>query len=249
MSIIRFIVFISIFCILLSCEKCPEPVSNEGVIRGYVRNDLSENLEGVQVTASGPYGKLTKLTDSEGVYEFKDMGNGNYHLEFKRNDMGTRRLYNIRVFKDETVYAPIMLYHLPGDFKMPSLVKAYLAPRPRAYPSEPYVCIQTNVSSASSKWYNYRFEIILFFSRTPDVSYTKFDFAFSHWEGYYWDDPVCLYCNPSSLPFNKGEKVYVIAYAGNRNENQGLLDPYTGKTEFSTIDLTRYTRIVEFVMP
>lgn len=236
-------------CILLSCERQPEPVSKEGNIRGTVRFETQDTLEGVQVTAFGPYGNSTVVTNSQGFYEFKEVGNGNYHIEFKRHDLGTRTLYNIRVFKDDTVYAPIMLYHLPGDFRMPSLVKAYMAPRPRAYPSDQYVCIETNLTPDNIKWYYYQLNLILFFSRTPDVSYEKYDFAFSGWEGYYWDNPVCLYCNPASLPFSKGEKIYVIAYASNRNEYQGQMDPYSGKTEFSTLDRTRHSGIVDFVMP
>ncbi|MGE5418750.1 MAG: carboxypeptidase-like regulatory domain-containing protein [Chloroflexota bacterium] len=234
---------------LLSCGKIPEVVNNEGKISGYVRDDRWKELSDVIVKACGPYGESTAVTNSEGFYEFSGMGNGSYYLEFSRNDLGIRRMYNLRIFSGEAVKADMTLYALPGSFRMPVFKRAYIGSRPRSFPAENWICIETNVTSINRERYNYGFDIVLFLSRNQDVTIDRYDVIFPQWDGMFWDDPIILYLYPSRLPFKKGEEIYVVGYAGNKNENPDKLDPYTGKPEFSTFDRARHTNIVSFSMP
>lgn len=246
----RQILYCSIMILLLiSCEKSPQAVNNAGIISGYARDEQWNELSEVVVSAFGPYGKLSTTTDSEGHYEFNGMGNGSYYLEFGRNDLGIRRLYNIRIFNGESVRADIVLYELPGDFRMPEFKRAYIGTRPRSYPVQKWICLETNVTSVNQKIYNYGFELILFLSRKPDISCEKYDLVFPYWNGMWWDDPITFYIDPPMLPFKTGEEIFVICYAGNKNEDPDQLDPYTGRPEFSSLDRTRHSNVVSFIMP
>jgi hypothetical protein len=248
-EMMRNIIYYSIIILLISCEKSPQPINSTGIISGYTRDDRWNELANVQVTAFGPYGESVAVTDNEGHYEFKGMGNGSFYLEFGRSDLGIRRLYNIRIFNDESVKADIKLYALPGNFRMPEFKKAYIGPRPRSYPAQDWVCLETNVTSINGEMYNYGFDIILFLSRKSDVTFEKCDLMVTWWDGMFWDNPIILYMDPHRLPFTKGEEIFVIGYAGNKNENPDQLDPYTGKSEYSTLDRARHTNTVSFIMP
>lgn len=247
MSVVHKILCLSLPFLMVSCGE--QPLSSNGIIRGMVIDNEWRELEGVTVKAIGPYGKQDVLTGSQGEFEFTGMENGTYFLEFSRKNLGTRRLYNIQIFDDETVQVRMTLYTLPANFRIPPFVKVYMAPIPRSYPEQDWVCIQTAATMGNREPFNYGFEFILFFSKTPDVTLEKYDFILTDWHGAFWDNPICLYCNPAYLPFKKGEKLYIRAYAFNRGENPDQLDPYTGKPEFSTLDRTRYSNVIEFTMP
>lgn len=237
------------FYALSSCEKYPDPISNLGVISGYVSDETSKKLSDVCVTACGAYGKSSTMTNSEGYYEFTGLGNGSYFLEFARKDMGTRRLYNLKIFGDEKISASISLLTLPGNFTMPEFVKASIGSMPRSYPVYDWIRIETNVTSTNRELYGYGFDFILFLGTREGLSCENYDLVISRWTALFYDNPITIYLEPWSLPFLKGQKVYVMGYAANKYESSDILDPFTGKPEFPTLNPQRHTNVVSFIMP
>ena len=233
--------------LLQSCEKELGPLTTNSVIYGsatlYWSNEPDPNQ--ITVVASGPYGEKSTMVDASGSYMFTGMGNGTYYLDFSQEGYGTIRQYGIQVYGNDTVLAqPAYLFKLIGPFDMPSFKDAYSTYRDGI----PFISIETDMIQPS---YSVPMPIILFLGTGEDVS----------WESNRYSSPaidygtnevgaLTLYLSAPMLPFESGTRVFVMGYVCNYDEYYaGSLDTYHGKNHFSTLDKTRHSNTVSFIMP
>ncbi len=252
-------IFLSLFLILLlaySCEKEPVPLTTNSVIKGRVYGVYPETDEGFLVTAYGPYGNSSAYTDVNGYFQIKGIGNGTYYVEYSKEGYGTIRQYNIQVFGNDTVTAYVVqMYKLPSSLKLPYLRKCYTDVRPRYYPEKQWICFDTDVTLHYAD--KFGMDFMLCMDTSDDVSWDRYKLVDFTWSGqyngdswsFYIDPEIIRYQNSGNFPFKSGEKVYVRGYPCNKGEASGYLDTYLGKRQFSTLDKTRSTNVVSFIMP
>jgi hypothetical protein len=236
----------------LSCEKDPVPLTTNSVITGTVHiNSSGIDYDSTIVVASGPYGQSSALTDIDGHFVIPGLGNGTYLLDYSREGFGTIRQYNIQLFGNDTAYAVIVeLFKIPEVKYLPVLGKAYNDIRPRYYPQKTFVCIDTDLSPTAE---SFSLQFVLCLGTDEDVSWNNcriYDFS---WEMAVNSDHMTIYLDPDRLRntylFRTGEKVYVVGYLCNKQEMYGYLDTYLGIRQYSTLDKTRFTNVISFIMP
>ena len=233
-----------------ACEKDPEALTSNSVITGHVALNNSNPVEpsGIKVVASGPYGHSTFSTDGYGNFVIGGLGNGTYYLDYSKKGYGSVRQYNIQLFGGDTVRAyEVILFEKPGDFEMPELTKAYIKRIPFGEPFGDYIWIETDVTS----YFDY--QIIFYMSNRNDVSWNKNTFTVHAWPRMLSLQPEILAFEFQNygLPFESGTKVYLRAYPCNIAEWQsgGYVDIYHGTEILSTLDKSRASNVISFIMP
>jgi hypothetical protein len=232
------------------CEKDPDPLTTHGVIRGHASlyNEYTEEPANIKVTASGPYGSKSTTTEAEGGFNIDGIGNGTYYLDYGKEGYGTIREYNIRMFGDDTVYARgAMLFKNPAA-AIPNFIKAYTANKPRTFPLRINVFIETNASNNGSV---FGLDVMLYMDISQDVAWNRNGFSYPASDAYVNDDNVhTIYVDPAIIPFKSGTKVYVKGYPCNIQEyGYGYFDTYLGIPMYSTLDKSKPTNVVSFIMP
>lgn len=228
------------------CEKEPVPLTTNSVIYGMVQAGYEGG--GIKVTAFGPYGSKSTVTDENDNFSIDSLGNGTYYLEYMKEGFGTMRQYSIQVFGNDTVRAYItQLYRLPELLAPPTLVRAYTGVRPRSYPEKTWIAIDTDFRQENINEKIY--QMVLFFSDRKDVAWN-----ISKQSGFFYDiqfnnQLMTLYVDIPRLSFKSGTKVYVIAYPCNNQENSPYLDTYLGRLIYSTLDKNHPSNVVSFTMP
>jgi hypothetical protein len=221
--------------LLASCEKEPEPLTSNSVIKGYAYIDERnyEEPTDVKVVASGPYGQKSAITDDNCRFEITGLGNGSYYLDYSREGYGTIRQYGIQLFGNDTVQADYVdLYKLPpAGFAMPRLT------------STNWVTEGLRIRTDYSKQYEF-WPFRLFFDTENNVSYNHYTYTYADRCNYMNE----IYVNPYYIPFPSGTKVYAIGYYSNQRD-QGYLDMYTNKRVFSTLDKDNHSNVISFTMP
>jgi hypothetical protein len=232
------------------CEKDPEPLTTHGVIHGHASlyDVYPEEPARIKVTASGPYGNTSTATEADGSFMLDGLGNGTYYLDYSLEGFGTIREYNIRVFDDDTVYARgASLFKKPVS-AIPQFIKAYTAFKARSYPLTTYVCIE---ESASTNGTVFGLDLMLFMDTSPDVAWDRNGFSYPASDAYVNDNNVhTIYVDPLIIPFESGTKVYIKGYPCNTQEyGYGYFDVYLGIPLYSTLDKSKSTNVVSFIMP
>ena len=247
------LLWISIFFIILinfGCEKDPEPLTTNSVIRGtvWLHNEYSEEPSNIKVTASGPYGNKSSTSQANGMFSIDGLGNGTYYLDYSKEGYGTIREYSISVFGNDTVHARgAYLFKKPAS-AVPTLIKAYSAIRDRFFPLTTFVCIETSASNNGSI---FGLDVMLYMDDSPDVAWDRFEISNPASDANVNDANVhTIYIDPVIIPFESGTKVYVRGYPFNTEEfRSGYLDTYQGIPMYSTLDKSKSTNVVSFIMP
>jgi hypothetical protein len=212
------------------------------MISGRVEMDDWDNSpEGVRVLAHGPYEEHSTATNQDGNYELGGLGNGTYDLEFSKEGFGTMKAYGIQVFGNDTLRRNTFMYEMMGAFKVPRLLEVLTASGYWLQSNE--IAITTNLSASKETNWGIR----LFFAKHPDVSYRDF---YCHRNGRRlrrngYDNSLIIADN---LPFESGEKIYLIAYVCNPGD-EGYWDAYLGRLIFSTLNREEHSQVMEFTMP
>ena len=227
---------------LFSCGEDLEPLTTNSVLKGkaYLAYYDETGYDGIRVLASGPYGQTSTLTDTYGHFTFSGLGNGTYFLEYSKDGCGTLRQYGIRLFGYDTVWAQeVQLFKIPEpDYTMPSFISA----SSETIDGTVFIIIETSLPEAS---YSY-LPAMLFLDVTSEVSWKSYEISYPGDLDHYND----IYINSESLSFKSGTRVYVIGYICNPLEySSGYLDTYLGISLYSTLDPSKYSNVVSFIMP
>lgn len=247
-----FILCLTLGCgLVISCEKDLVPLTTNSVITGTVYISAPVSAEGIMVVATGPYGQSSALTNANGNFLISDLGNGTYCLDYSKEGYGTIRQHNIQVFGNDTVRAYIVqLFEKPDVPKLPTFNKAYYDIRPRSYPQRSFISIDTDLAPTAE---SFRLQFVLCLGTNESVSWNNYKVYDFSWEMAVNNDFMTIYLDPYRLHntylFNSGEKVYVRGYPCNKGESGGYLDTYLGIIQYSTLDKTRSTNVISFIMP
>jgi hypothetical protein len=234
---------------MLACEKDPEPLTTNSAITGWASlyNEYSDESVNIRVTATGPYGHKSATVDASGMFMIDGLGNGTYSLDYSLDGYGTIRQYGIRLFGNDTARVQgAQLFKMPS-VAVPSFTKAYTEIRDRYGPPTTFVCIETSVSDHSI----FGLEVMIYMKTGSDVAWNKYDFFYPASDANFNDANVhTVYIDPAVLPFKSGTEVYLKGYSCNTQEYYyGYLDTYLGESMLSTLDKSKSTTVLSFIMP
>jgi hypothetical protein len=221
------------------------------VISGNCKLDNSLDLNsGIKVTATGPYGKISVQTEEDGQYKFTGLGEGTYTLNFGKEGYGDVKMYSIKLFGNDTVYAPYVYLFEKFDLPMPEISRVSIQSNPRfgqdpvvvletsltiqdVLPAPPIILYTDSIVSVSYKSYTQLYPYV--YSVTSERGQGKIDYIVQLTE---------------LFPFRKGTLVYFQAYVANPEEIfYGYFDNYLGIQQFSTLMIDRHSEVLSFVMP
>ncbi len=238
--------------LLFACEKDdPKPLATNNAIRGSARlydDPYDNNLAGIKVLASGPYGDHSTFTDEYGSFFIGNLGNGTYWLDYSKDGNGTIRQYNLSVMEGDTVWAgQIHLFSKPELSVLPVFEKAYIDYRDRYGPPTEFLHIETNITDQQTLG----LDMMLYMDTSDEVDYDRSVLSFPANDACYTDEGKhAIYVEKTKLPFASGTKVYIIGYPCNPWEyHSGYLDIYLGERVFSTLDVSRPANVISFTMP
>lgn len=234
---------------MLGCEKDPEPLTSNSVIIGWVSlyNNYTDEPANIRVTATGPYGHKSVDVNPSGMFTIDGLGNGTYSLDYSLDGYGPVREYGIKLFGYDTARVQgAQLFKMPSG-ALPAFTKAYTAIRDRYGPPTTFVCIETSVSDYST----FGLEVMIYMNSGSDVAWNKYEFFYPAWDANFNDANVhTIYIDPAVLPFESGTKVYLRGYPCNTQEYfSGYLDTYQGVRMLSTLDKSKSTTVLNFIMP
>ena len=233
-----------------ACEKDPEPLTTNSMIRGnvYWYSEVPDDGK-VIITAKGPYGNKSVESVNEAEFTIDNLGNGTYCVEIAKDGFGIHEMCDVQLFGNDTVRInQVRLYQKPENFKMPSLTRTYISyPDFYSPPVVPNITIETDGKDQDN-----RLQIMLFVKSESDVSWNKYQYVASGWRCYFntGKNVWIIYISPEEmgLSLQSGEKVWIKAYACNEND-PGYMDAYLGFKVFPTLDKSRYSNVIDFTMP
>lgn len=221
--------------LMTSCEKdtTVEPLFNNGVLTGttyyydetvYWGGPLP--LEKVTVTAKGPYGSRTAVTDANGEYEINNLGNGTYEVAFAKEGWGGLKQYSVQIYGNDVTECNQRMWKRP-DIAMPAM--EFLPQQS----NDGYLRFSTNISSEIPY-------LRAFYSETSDVSCIKYDYS-SMGESY---------SNENKVYYRFGrwvsseEHCYIIIYVVSY-EDQGYYDYdyFLGLVNYPSIDPKKHSPV------
>jgi hypothetical protein len=224
--------------LMTSCEKdTVEPLYNKGVLTGttfYYDETVPWGgplpLEKVTVTAKGPYGSRTAVTDASGKYEMNNLGNGTYEVSFTKKGWGGLKQYSVQIYGNDSTNCGQRMWKRP-EIAMPAM--EFLTYESK----EGYLRFRTNLSSDNTDIPYLR----AFYSKTSDVSCVKYTYS-SLGESYTNDeDKVCYLFGRW---FSSDEKGYIIFYIVSY-EDQGYYDYdyFIGIVNYPSIDPQKHSKV------
>lgn len=225
------------FCIVIACEKDPEPVfSNNSIMGRIVIYDNYDARPEIKVVATGPYGHKSVMASEDNMYEIKGLGNGSYTVEFIAEGYGKVKQYGIELFESDTVMTYAYLFKTVEDFEMPNF---------RNFDPVNFV-LQTDQKSDNAN-------IVFFFDTRSTVNYKDYWYVSRETWGEMSDAGELEYHFYRYLPFKSGTTVYFIGYACNGTEanhaRENSLNSYTGTYQFSTLIPEKHSEVLNFIMP
>jgi hypothetical protein len=234
--------------ILTSCEKDPGPIFSNSVIKGYLTPypGTLPDSSGFMVTASGPYGSQSSLTDPHNSFLIKGLPVGTYTIDISRDGFGSIKLFGIQLFGNDTVFIErIKLFKKVGAFVMPTFLRAYPAIRQYYYPLKTFICVETDLQTRVDM------PVILFLGTKNTVSPHEHEYSRPVEDNNFNEEHIhTIYIDPDFMPFKSGTEVFLIGYVCNIDEFwNGYLDTNTGKPLYSTLDEERHSSVVSFIMP
>jgi hypothetical protein len=238
----NYIIIIALCALALlsfSCEKNPEPLTTNSVITGYVYLDDPdfESPTGFEVVASGPYGQKSASISND-QFVITGLGNGNYYLDYSRENYGSVRQYGIQLFGNDTAHAEYVQLYLkpPSSFIMPSFTNISVN---TVHGSDLQIHITTDYSVEYTFW-----DVRVFMSVNSNVAYNNFEHSQAAGSNYANE----IFISPYNFPFLSGTRVYVIGYSCNQRD-YGYMDTYNNRWVFSTLDKNNHSNVVSFIMP
>jgi hypothetical protein len=244
-------VLVTLGLFLSACEKDPEPLTTNSMIRGnvYWYTDIPDDGK-ARITAKGPYGNKSIEAVNMEDFSVDKLGNGTYCVDIEKEGYGTYERCDIQLFGNDTVhFNQVRLYPKPGDYKMPALARTYISyPDFYSPPIVPCITIETDSKDPDSP-----FQLMLFLKSGSDVAWNKYQYFASGWRTYFnsGKNLWIIYLSLENQGLNylqSGDKVWIRAYACNENE-PGYIDAYLGFTVFTTLDKSRYSNAIEFTLP
>ena len=233
---------------ILTCsceEELPEPLFTSSVIQGRIELGYSSGGEGtpedILVTASGPYGKQTGLTNSSGNFEITGLGNGTYKLEISKEGYGTKYQYGIQLFGDDTAQVRDELYERV-EGTMPNLISVETQNTSFTWLHENSIAITTNFTATA-----------IVPARAFMAEYNDVDYKHFQWTGEAHSLSRSGFTKMmfiiEGIPFESGKKIYVRLYICNPDEMYGYFNYYTGLYTFSTLEVEKHSQVMDFIMP
>jgi len=224
MKILKFLIISNIFIFLFGCDKSEENIFLKGNIVGFVNlvdetGTEVEDKSGVNVTMEG----LTSLanTNEDGRFEFKNVPAGTYNLIYNKTDYGVYKRFsyqfiggNLPALVNETT-----LYEQP-NIEIQSLDFSF---------NDNIISISGKISETSHITFQ------TFINDSSNVSNLKYDFAtgkhsYSGWGFTEFSQSIYL----SETPYSAGDKVYLVIYFMNPNEEWGYYDYENGKYVYTS---------------
>jgi hypothetical protein len=180
---------------------------------------------------------MSTKTDDQGVFWFRNVGNGTYDLECTLEGYGSLKLYGIKVFGNDTVTAPFLseMSALPDKkLKLPVFTSANLHNNVIEITTDQTECGEGIPS------------VIFFFGNDDQVSYENYS-CFS-----YSGIGVCCNCEiyiyDIENTFASNDKVYVVGYIIGQFDD-GYMDMHSGRKVFPTINTESRSNVISFIMP
>jgi hypothetical protein len=228
-----------------SCSELPDPLFTKSVIQGnihcyYISGSPDDNIS---VTARGPYGDRTALTNSEGYFQIGGLGNGTYKLVISKEGFGTKYHYGIQLFGDDTASLHDEIYERISGFKLPALKEIYTR-HSNDWLNASTIAIVTNIDATG---YTPDMPVRVFMADFENVSYKNYQCtrrAFALARGGYENLMLLV----EDLPFESRKEIFLIAYVCNPFE-EGYFDYYTGVWTFSTMEPEERSEVLSFTMP
>ena len=227
-----------------SCVKdIPEPLFNDGMIRGYVRCYEGDIPYGIEVVSKGPYGTKTGSTDSTGYYSVTGLGNGTYELVFKKDGYGSIYKYGIQIFGNDTVRVNAMLYQKVEVIKMPEFIEFYHSSSFRGMLGNEII-IETDTRERD------QLPSLRFFLDTENnVSCKNYQYTEMGYPSARSDIDHAFYSVGLNEFQNKsGTELFLKAYVCNGSDI-GYFDNYHGDFVYSTLDTKNYTKTCSCKIP
>jgi len=235
----------------ITCTKEKEPLYENSIIQGYSNlwGSWGQNAN-IKVVASGPYGQTSAQTDEGGYYIFKGLGTGTYRLDFIKEGYGTIRMYDIRLFGNDTVtLEQVSLFKIYDKFSIPEILNLSIGNNRF---SNTTVVMETSMVSTNGILPD-PLPVVLFTDSLKNVSYNSNVlqnprvFTANSYSG---TEKILFYFEAGNLPFRRGTKVYFILYVANPDEiNNGYFDKYLGNEQFSTLVPEKHSSVMSFIMP
>jgi hypothetical protein len=243
------LIIISGFLLFITCKKEPEPVSSNSVIRGYTDlwGSWGENAS-IKVVAYGPYGETNVLSGDGGYYTFRGLKSGTYSLDFIKEGYGTIKMYNIKLFGNDTVtLEQVLLFKKYDNFGIPVISNVSIGNNRF---SNTTVVMETSMVSYTGILPN-PLPVILFTDSLKNVSYKNNAYqnptVYAAFDG---AEKIILIFEAGYLPFKRGTKVYFILYVANPDElNNGYFDKYLGVEQLTTFMPEKHSPVMSFTMP
>ncbi len=241
-SLIAGIAWIILTC---SCTKDdPQPLFAHSVIKGGVSfyNGYPEPVD-IKVTAHGPYGNKSALTDSSGNYEISGLGNGTYELEFAKKGYGTKYHFGIQLFGNNAVVKNEMLYEKMVDYTLPIYYEVHdYTTFSRLHGDE--IGVTTNQKD--------RFmPVRIFLGSNKNVNYLDYEYTLKGY-GSQWTDNknnnLLIIGDLWQFDYEGGQEVFFIVYVCNP-EDPGYVDSYLRILRFSTLEKKKRSAVMRFKVP
>lgn len=234
--------FISLI-LFSSCKKDPDPLFTNSVIIGDVniccRYDSSDNIK---VTAKGPFGNKTALTDNSGRYSIRGLGNGTYSLEYTKDGYGTSHQYGVQLFGNDSVFLwSFYLFKKIENFNVPGFIE--IDPHFEHWGIY-YIGLKSNMMERNHN-------LAFFMDMNNKVSYKTYSYLNTLVESTEDESTGSVFLfYPDYLPFKSGSTVYMIAYVCSEFElGYGYFDDYYGGIQLTTLQPDNHSEVLSFVMP
>lgn len=236
-------VLLSGLFLLAGCKvEDPVPLTSNSAIRGYTEDQWNQGI-GAEVTAIGPYGNKKVLAGEKGYFFIGNLGNGTYDLEYAKEGYGSYKKFGIQLFGGDTVYAgKVELYERYDDLLIPPLLEI-TDHRELAGLSEEAIVIRTH-------WTKDLPPVRFFIGYNEKVDLNNYEFTQVGGQLSRKGEDGRLYMLYYfyQLPLESGQKVYLVAYVCNGNDN-GYLDLHSGKLLFPTLVEDTKSNVLMFEIP
>lgn len=217
----------------------PVPLTSNSAIQGYAQI-YSNNDKGIEVTAIGPYGTETTLTNDDGYFMIAGLGNGTYDLEYTKEGYGTHKQFGIQLFGNDTINAGnIYLYERFNELSMPLLYEVKDERLLNGLSQEAIVI--------TTSWKRDLPPARFFIGFDDKVDYTNFEYTQVGFQLIRNGESGRLFILHSfyTLPVQSGQKVYLVGYVCNSND-EGYLDPFKDQLIYPTLIEESKSNVVEF---
>ncbi len=223
-------------------DEEPVPLTTNSAIYGYVYDYFGQNLEAT-ITATGPYGKTSVVSEDEGYFFIGNLGNGTYDLEFAKSGYGIRKAFGVQLFGNDTVYAgQFNLYEKYSDLVLPPLLEIT--------DSRELQGLSTEAIVIRTSWKRDLPPARFFIGFDEKVDFSNFEHTMPAGQLIRTGENGRLFMLNYfyTLPLESGTKVYLVAYVCN-SYDEGYLDLSTGKLVFPTLVENTKSNVLTFEIP